>query len=213
MNYRRVVKPALDRLAAATGMLLLSPVFLGVTVAVRLRLGAPVLFRQNRVGLNDRIFVFYKFRTMTDAIDGEGKLLPDADRQTPFGRFLRSSSLDELPQLWNVLKGDMSLIGPRPLLTQYLERYSATQRRRHEVKPGITGLAQIKGRNALNWEEKFDLDVRYVDECAATLDLQILLATIGSVLRREGISKEGSATMPEFLGSNHAADANRGGQY
>jgi lipopolysaccharide/colanic/teichoic acid biosynthesis glycosyltransferase len=200
--YRGLVKPLADRLLASIGFLLISPVFIVVAIGVRTRLGSPVLFRQKRIGLNDRVFLFYKFRTMTDARDENGQLLPDSGRQTPFGRFLRSSSLDELPQLWNVVRGDMSLIGPRPLLPQYLERYSPVQRRRHEVRPGITGLAQVKGRNSLSWDEKFELDVRYVDRLSARLDCEILLLTIASVLRRKGISQEGHATMPEFLGSN-----------
>src|ERR1700743_1385349 len=187
MIYRGLVKPLADRLLASIGLLLISPVFLVVGAGVRVRLGSPVLFRQKRIGLNDHVFLFYKFRTMTDARDENGQLLPDGDRQTPFGRFLRSSSLDELPQLWNVIRGDMSLIGPRPLLPQYLERYSAIQRRRHEVRPGITGLAQVKGRNALSWDEKFELDVQYVDRLSAALDGEILLLTIASVLRRQGI--------------------------
>jgi lipopolysaccharide/colanic/teichoic acid biosynthesis glycosyltransferase len=200
MIYGKVVKPLADRLFASIGLVLISPAIALVALGVRVSLGNPVLFRQERIGLNNGVFLFYKFRTMTHARDASGRLLPDGERQTPFGRFLRSSSLDEFPQLWNVMRGDMSLIGPRPLLPQYLERYSPTQRRRHEVKPGITGLAQVKGRNSLSWEEKFEMDVRYVDQLSAKLDIGILLSTIASVVRRRGISQDGHATMPEFLG-------------
>jgi lipopolysaccharide/colanic/teichoic acid biosynthesis glycosyltransferase len=169
-------------------------------------MGKPVVFRQTRIGLNDAPFGFLKFRTMTQERDFEGKLLPDARRLTSFGRFLRASSLDELPQLRNVFTGEMSLIGPRPLLPEYLPRYSATQRRRHEVKPGITGLAQVKGRNSLGWEEKFELDVWYVDHCSLSLDLEILWMTFMAVLTRKGISHSGHATAPEFMGSAAAGD-------
>ncbi|HWF10479.1 MAG TPA: sugar transferase [Bryobacteraceae bacterium] len=200
MIYRRFLKGTADRTAAIIGLVVLSPVIAVVALLVRVRLGRPVLFRQERIGLRERSFLFFKFRTMTDERDRTGSLLPDEKRQTPFGRFLRSSSLDELPQLWNVLNGDMSLIGPRPLLPQYLTRYSAFQRRRHEVKPGITGLAQVNGRNALTWEQKFELDVSYVDNWNLALDLKILRLTLRKVLRREGIAQEGHATMPEFRG-------------
>jgi sugar transferase EpsL len=199
--YRRFFKTIADRLLAAVGLALLSPVVLLLAILIRLRLGRPVLFRQVRIGLRDKPFAFLKFRTMTDEKDSQGKLLPDHQRLTRLGHFLRGSSLDELPQLWNVVKGDMSLIGPRPLLPEYLSRYSAVQRRRHEVKPGITGLAQVKGRNSISWEDKFDLDVQYVDRCSAGFDLRILLMTLISVVRREGISQAGHATMPEFMGS------------
>ena len=178
------------------------PVLLGVAVLVRLKLGSPVFFRQRRPGRHGFIFEMVKFRTMTDARDATGQLLPDAVRLTPFGRFLRSTSLDELPELWNVLKGEMSLVGPRPLLVQYLERYNPRQARRHEVPPGITGLAQVKGRNALSWEEKFEWDVRYVETCSLGLDLKILFLTVKAVLWRTGISAAGYATMPEFKGSS-----------
>ncbi len=176
------------------------PVLLGVAVLVRLKLGSPVFFRQRRPGRHGVIFEMVKFRTMTDARDATGQLLPDAVRLTPFGRFLRSTSLDELPELWNVLKGEMSLVGPRPLLVQYLERYNPRQARRHEVPPGITGLAQVKGRNALSWEEKFEWDVRYVETCSLALDVKILFLTVKAVLWRTGISAAGDATMPEFKG-------------
>jgi len=199
--YKRFFKPLSDRLLAAAGLVVLSPVIGVLAFLVRTRLGSPVFFRQVRIGKNDRSFQFVKFRTMTDARDPNGKLLPDEQRLTPFGAFLRGSSLDELPQLWNVVRGDMSLIGPRPLLPQYLDRYTPFQRRRHEVKPGITGLTQIGGRNALTWDEKFNLDVAYVDTYGLKLDLRILLTTIGSVVRRHGISQPGHATMPEFMGA------------
>lgn len=174
------------------------PLLLVVAVAVRVKLGGPVFFRQARPGQGGRIFELIKFRTMLNATDADGRLLPDADRLTPFGRWLRASSLDELPELFNVLKGEMSLVGPRPLLIEYLPRYSPRQARRHEVPPGLTGLAQIKGRNALTWEEKFEWDVTYVETRSLALDVKILLTTIGKVLRRDGISAQGEATMPEF---------------
>lgn len=178
------------------------PLLAGLAVLVRVKLGAPVLFRQSRPGLGGKIFALTKFRTMTEARDAGGALRADADRLTPFGRWLRASSLDELPELLNVLKGEMSLVGPRPLLVQYLPRYSAEQRRRHEVPPGLTGWAQINGRNALSWSEKFRLDVWYVDHRSLGLDLRILLRTVWQVLARKGISAPGEATMPEFRGGD-----------
>ena len=174
------------------------PLLAGVELLVRLRLGTPVFFRQARPGWHGEIFELIKFRTMGDARDSSGRLLPDAERLTTFGRWLRGASLDELPELWNVLRGDMSLVGPRPLLVQYLPRYSARQRRRHEVKPGVTGLAQVMGRNALSWEEKFEWDVRYVETRSFWLDLKILVLTIKAVFSRKGISAQGDATMPEY---------------
>ncbi len=201
MLYRRILKPASDRLLAAVGLVVLSPVLAVLACMIRLRMGGPVVFKQVRIGLNDQPFGFRKFRTMTQARDTRGNLLPDEQRLTRFGSFLRSGSLDELPQLWNVLKGDMSLIGPRPLLTEYLPRYSAEQRRRHLVKPGITGWAQVRGRNAISWKEKFELDVWYVDHYGLRLDLEILWLTFAAVLKRDGISREGHATSPPFLGN------------
>lgn len=199
--YRRFGKRLLDVALASAALLLLLP-FIGLlALLVRSRLGTPVLFRQRRPGLNGRIFTIYKFRTMTDARDEQGQLLPDAQRLTPFGRFLRSSSLDELPELWNVLRGDMSLVGPRPLLIQYLPRYTPQQARRHEVRPGITGWAQVNGRNALSWEQKFSLDVWYVDNVSLWLDLRIGLLTVWKTLRREGINQTGQATVEYFQGS------------
>lgn len=174
------------------------PILLVVAILVRIKLGSPVFFRQKRPGQGARLFEMIKFRTMTDARDAAGQLLPDAVRLTPFGKFLRATSLDELPELLNVLRGDMSLVGPRPLLIEYLPRYSPRQARRHEVRPGITGLAQVMGRNALSWEEKFQWDVRYVETQSFWLDLKILFLTIKTVLARTGVSAAGEATMPKF---------------
>ncbi len=179
------------------------PVLILVACLVRLKLGSPVLFRQKRPGMNGRVFEVLKFRTMTDARDSQGLLLPDAQRLTSFGRWLRSSSLDELPELVNILKGEMSLVGPRPLLVQYLDRYTPEQARRHEALPGLTGWAQIHGRNAISWEQKFALDVWYVDHRSVWLDIRILWTTIWRVLRRDGISAAGEATMPEFRGAKN----------
>lgn len=195
------MKRLFDLVASIAALILLLPVIVTVALLVRAKLGAPVLFRQQRPGLHGRPFDMLKFRTMTDARDDEGNLLPDAKRLTGFGRFLRATSLDELPGLVSVLRGDMSLVGPRPLLMQYLPLYDAEQRRRHEVRPGITGWAQVNGRNALNWEEKFGLDVWYVDNRSFLLDLKILWLTIGMVLKRDGISAAGDATMPVFTGT------------
>jgi lipopolysaccharide/colanic/teichoic acid biosynthesis glycosyltransferase len=172
-----------------------------VALIVRTQIGSPVLFRQARPGRDGRVFMLVKFRTMADARDERGELLPDALRLTTWGRLLRASSLDELPELWNVIRGDMSLVGPRPLLVSYLDRYTAEQSRRHEVRPGITGLAQVNGRNALCWEDRFALDVRYVDTCSFGLDTRILFRTIGNVVARRGISEPGHATAQEFMGS------------
>jgi sugar transferase EpsL len=196
-----VLKRAFDLFAVLLTAPVWIPVLLVVALLVRVKLGSPVLFRQKRPGKDDRIFELIKFRTMTDARDATGALLPDAVRLTPFGKWLRSTSLDELPELLNVLRGDMSLVGPRPLLVQYLDRYSERQRRRHKVRPGLTGLAQVMGRNALSWEEKFELDVLYVEQQSLALDLRILALTVKAVLFRSGISAVGDATMPEFTGS------------
>lgn len=195
------MKRVFDLAVALTGLIVLSPVLLVVAVLVRAKLGSPVLFRQVRPGLRGSPFTILKFRTMTDKCDGDGCLLPDCDRLTRFGRFLRSSSLDELPELLNVVRGDMSLVGPRPLLMQYLERYTDGQARRMEVRPGVTGWAQVKGRNALSWEDKFALDVWYVDNHSFLLDLNILWLTVKSVLKREGVCQPGHATAQEFMGS------------
>jgi sugar transferase EpsL len=195
---RRLLKRLTDLTLALPGAIFLLPFLLIIGLVVRFKLGTPILFRQQRPGLNAKPFMLYKFRTMNEARDSKGELLPDADRLTPFGRFLRNTSLDELPELFNVLKGDMSLVGPRPLLMQYLNRYNPQQARRHEVKPGITGWAQVNGRNAITWEEKFTLDVRYVENWSLWLDVKIIGMTIWKILTREGISHQGQATMEEF---------------
>jgi lipopolysaccharide/colanic/teichoic acid biosynthesis glycosyltransferase len=194
------MKRTTDFIAALCLLILFSPILLIVAFFVSRKLGSPVLFSQVRPGLYEKPFRMIKFRTMTDARDTNGKLLPDSIRLTPFGKFLRSSSLDELPGLWNVLKGDMSLVGPRPLLMEYLPRYTPRQARRHAVRPGITGWAQVNGRNAISWNQKFKLDVWYVDNQSFWLDLKILLLTVKKVFVREGISAEGEATMPKFTG-------------
>ncbi len=199
--YRCWGKRAFDLLLTIPGLMVISPLLLLLFLLIRWRLGSPVLFRQVRPGLHGRIFVMYKFRTMTDARDESGQLLPDHIRLTPLGRFLRSSSLDELPELLNVLRGEMSLVGPRPLLERYLPLYTQEQSRRHQVLPGITGWAQVNGRNAIDWETKFQLDVWYVDHCTLFLDLFILYKTLKKVIVREGISAQQHATMPEFTGS------------
>ena len=199
--YNTCGKRLLDLILALSALLVLSPLFALITLLVWLKLGSPVLFRQRRSGLRGRPFTIYKFRTMTGARDPQDDLLPDAQRLTPFGLFLRSTSLDELPELFNVLRGEMSLVGPRPLLMRYLDRYTPEQARRHEVRPGITGWAQVNGRNALTWEKKFELDVWYVDHRSLWLDLKILLLTLYKIVRREGISQPGRATMEEFYGS------------
>ena len=201
MTRPPAAKRRFDRLLIYLAAPLLLPLLLILTVLVRLKLGRPVFFRQTRPGLGGRPFSLVKFRTMTDARDAHGALLPDSARLTAFGRFLRAASLDELPELANVLRGEMSLVGPRPLLMQYLSRYAPEQARRHDVLPGITGWAQIHGRNALTWEEKFRLDVWYVDHWSLALDVRILLATLAKVVRREGISQPGHATAAEFMGS------------
>jgi len=194
-------KRMLDLLATIPGILLVSPLFLIVAALVRGFLGTPVLFRQLRPGYKGRPFYIYKFRTMTTARGQDGELLPDAERLTRLGRFLRITSLDELPQLFNVLRGEMSLVGPRPLIMEYLERYTPEQMRRHDVYPGMTGWTQVKGRNSLPWEEKFKLDVWYVDHRSFWLDLMILFLTLGKVIRREGISQAGQATTEYFMGN------------
>jgi lipopolysaccharide/colanic/teichoic acid biosynthesis glycosyltransferase len=190
-----------DLLLTVPGFILVSPLLLALALLVRLYHGVPVFFRQQRPGYMGKPFTLVKFRTMTDARDASGNLLPDAERMTRLGRFLRSTSLDELPQLIHVLRGEMSLVGPRPLLTQYLDRYTPEQARRHHVLPGITGWAQVNGRNALTWEDKFRLDVWYVDHWSLRLDMRILMLNFWKVLRREGISQDGYASAPEFMGS------------
>ena len=199
--YKKHGKRILDLCLAVPALVVLSPV-MGITaVLVAVKLGRPVLFTQTRPGYKERIFKMYKFRSMTDERDGRGELLPDEVRLTPFGRRLRSTSLDEQPELFKIIKGDMSLVGPRPLLVQYLPLYNRHQRRRHDVKPGITGLAQINGRNSISWEEKFEYDVRYVETLSFRGDIRILFETVFKVFRREGISSENSATMEDFTGT------------
>jgi sugar transferase EpsL len=195
------VKRIFDIVLSVAAVVLLSPLLVFSAVVIRLKMGSPVLFRQQRPGLGGKGFVIYKFRTMTNEYDEAGRFLPDEQRLPTFGRFLRSTSLDELPELFNVLKGDMSIVGPRPLMMKYLSRYTPEQTRRHEVKPGVTGWAQINGRNAISWEDRFKLDVWYVDNHSLWLDLRILLRTIAAVFKREGITQQGRATMDEFMGT------------
>ncbi|MGK8604620.1 sugar transferase [Bacillus thuringiensis] len=198
--YGRFIKRPMDFILSLIAIIMLSPVFLIVAFLVKTRLGSPVLFKQERPGLNGTIFKMYKFRTMTDEKNENGELLPDSVRLTKFGKFLRSTSLDELPGLFNIFKGDMSIIGPRPLLVQYLPLYNEHQKRRHEVRPGLSGLAQVNGRNAISWEEKFHYDVEYVDNVSFTTDWKIILLTIKKVFIREGINSETAATMEPFKG-------------
>lgn len=198
--YRRFGKRVLDLALTVPILIGLLPVLAGVALLVRLKLGSPVLFRQRRAGLRGQSFTIVKFRTMVDACDAHGRSLPDAARLTRFGSLLRSTSLDELPELWNVLKGDMSLVGPRPLIEEYLDRYTPTQRRRLTIRPGITGWAQINGRNALTWEHKFKLDIWYIDHQSLWLDLKIIVLTLVKSFRCEGISSNSHVTMPEFWG-------------
>lgn len=199
--YEKFIKRGLDLLLSGCALLVLWPVLLVLALLVRSKLGSPAIFCQERPGKNGKIFRLYKLRTMTDARDENGELLPDEVRLTPFGRTLRSLSLDELPELWNIFRGDMSLVGPRPLLVKYLPLYNDEQARRHEVMPGLTGWAQVNGRNLVTWEDKFAMDVWYVDHISFILDLKILWLTVKAVLRKEGISAEGSATMEDFAGS------------
>ncbi|WP_305583994.1 sugar transferase [Fictibacillus sp. WQ 8-8] len=199
--YKRFIKRPMDFLLSLIAILVLSPVLLLVAILVRTKLGSPVLFKQKRPGLNGKIFMMYKFRTMTDERDENGELLPDSVRLTKFGRLLRSTSLDELPELLNILKGDMSIIGPRPLLVQYLSLYNDHQKRRHEVRPGLSGLAQISGRNAISWEDKFNLDVKYVDNVSFINDWKIIFSTNKKVFVREGINSDSAATMEPFKGN------------
>lgn len=198
--YEKYIKRPQDFCCALAAIIVLSPVMAITALLVRVKLGSPVLFKQERPGLNGEIFTLYKFRTMTDEKDHEGNPLPDEDRLTSFGKMLRSTSLDELPELINILKGDMSVVGPRPLLVKYLSLYNKHQARRHEVRPGFTGYAQVHGRNAISWEEKFDLDVEYVDHVTFFCDWKIIFQTVKTVLKREGISSETAATMEEFKG-------------
>jgi len=200
--YVQIIKPAFDSIFALTGLILLSPVFLLVSILLYFFNSGSIIFYQRRPGKHERIFSIIKFKTMNDKKDKEGNLLPDEKRLTPVGKFIRKTSLDEIPQLLNVIRGDMSLIGPRPLLVEYLPLYNSQQRRRHEVKPGITGWAQVNGRNAISWEEKFEYDVWYVDNQTFTIDCKILFKTFQKVLKREGINSSNSATMEKFNGLN-----------
>lgn len=199
--YQKYIKRVLDIILSLSAIILLSPVMLIVAVLVRVKLGKPILFKQMRPGKNEKIFSMYKFRTMTDGRDDKGNLLPDEVRLTKFGKMLRSTSLDELPELFNILKGDMSIVGPRPLLVQYLSLYSERQKHRHDVRPGVTGLAQVNGRNSISWEEKFEWDVKYVENITFWNDIKIILKTASVVLHRTGISSDTSATMEAFTGN------------
>lgn len=199
--YRNYIKRLLDIVYSLGFILCFWWVYIIVAILVKKKLGSPVLFKQQRPGLNGKVFTMYKFRSMTDAKDKDGKLLSDEERLPRFGQLLRATSLDEIPEFFNILKGDMSLVGPRPLLVQYLERYNERQARRHEVRPGITGWAQVNGRNAISWEQKFEYDVEYVEKCSFFLDIKIIFMTIKKIFIREGISQEGNVTMEEFRGS------------
>ncbi|MDM0536829.1 sugar transferase [Clostridium perfringens] len=201
-NIQYFIKRTFDIIASLGGLIVFSPIIIVVAILVRVNLGSPILFTQDRVGKNNKIFKMMKFRTMKDGVDKGGKLLPDSERLTNFGNILRSTSLDELPELINILKGDMSLIGPRPLLVEYLPLYSEEQKRRHDVLPGLTGWAQINGRNAISWGEKFKLDVYYVDNWSLGLDIKIFFLTFYKIFKRDGINQEGMATTVKFDGSN-----------
>lgn len=199
--YKHFFKRLLDIIYSLGFILCFWWLYIIVAILVKKKLGSPVLFKQQRPGLNGKVFTMYKFRSMTDAKDRDGKLLSDEERLPRFGQLLRATSLDEIPEFFNILKGDMSLVGPRPLLVQYLERYNERQARRHEVRPGITGWAQVNGRNAISWEQKFEYDVEYVEKCSFFLDIKIIIMTIKKIFIREGISQEGNVTMEEFRGS------------
>lgn len=201
--YAKYLKRVIDFTLASFALIVLSPILLIVAILVRTKLGSPIIFKQERPGLNEKIFTLYKFRTMTDAKDKDGNLLPDDVRLTSFGKLLRSTSLDELPELLNIIKGDMAIVGPRPLLVRYLLLYNEHQKHRHDVRPGFTGYAQVNGRNSITWEEKFDLDVYYTKHVSFLLDIKIILKTVKVVLFREGISSETSLTMEEFRGTYH----------
>ena len=201
--YARYIKRWLDFILSLFAVIVLSPILLIVALLVRIKLGSPVIFKQERPGLHEKIFTLYKFRTMTDGKDKDGNLLPDDQRLTKFGKLLRSTSLDELPELFNILRGDMSIVGPRPLLVKYLPLYNEHQKHRHDVRPGFTGWAQCNGRNAISWEEKFDLDIYYVKHVSFRLDLSIIFKTIKIVFLREGIYSDTSVTMEEFRGTEN----------
>jgi len=204
--YKRYFKRPMDFILSLIAIIVLSPVMLIIALLVRIKLGSPVIFKQERPGLNEKIFTLYKFRTMTDERDENGELLPNHMRLTKFGKILRSTSLDELPQLFNILRGDMSFIGPRPLLVEYLPLYNERQRRRHNVRPGLSGLAQVNGRNAISWEEKFDYDIEYVENISFLLDLKLILSTFLKVFKREGINKSENVTMEKFKGTTNLAN-------
>lgn len=197
------IKRMMDLIGSLTGLVMIIPILVLIAALIRLCMGSPVIFRQTRPGLHGKPFIMYKFRTMKNEHDVQGSPLPDEQRLTRLGRFLRATSLDELPELWNVLKGDMSLVGPRPLLMEYLDRYTPGQARRHEVRPGITGWAQVNGRNTISWADRFELDVWYVDNWSLWLDIKILWLTLLKTIKREGINAKGHATMPEFKGQEH----------
>lgn len=200
--YRTYIKRILDLALSVIAIIILSPLFIFIALLVRMNMGSPIIYTQERPGMHEKIFKMYKFRTMTEAKDQYGNLLPDKDRLTRFGAFLRSTSLDELPELFNIVKGDMSIVGPRPLLVQYLPLYNTEQRRRHDVRPGLTGLAQVNGRNTLSWSERFALDVEYVDNISFLIDCKIIFLTMKKVLVREGISSDTSVTMEPFQGND-----------
>ena len=200
--YCKLIKRFMDFLIAALSIIIFSPLLIILVILVRVKLGGPVIFKQERPGLNGKVFKLYKFRTMTDAKDENGNLLDDEYRLTSFGKKLRSTSLDELPELYNILKGDMSIVGPRPLLVKYLPLYNDEQKRRHDVRPGLTGLAQVSGRNAITWTEKFNKDIEYVDNVSLGLDISIFFKTIYCVLKKEGINSDSAATMEDFTGNN-----------
>lgn len=206
--YEKYIKRPQDMLCALLALIVLSPILFITAFLVRVKLGSPVIFKQERPGLNGKIFTLYKFRTMTDERDSEGNLLPDEERLTKFGKLLRSTSLDELPELLNILFGDIAVIGPRPLLVEYLPRYNAEQRRRHEVRPGLSGLAQVNGRNAISWEDKFKYDVQYVDHVTFIGDWKIILKTVLNVIKRDGINSETAATMEVFMGTEEKVEKN-----
>lgn len=202
--YAKHIKRILDIILSLIAIIVLSPVLLIVAILVRIKLGNPVIFKQQRPGKDEKIFTLYKFRTMTDKKDENGNLLPDSERLTKFGKILRSTSLDELPELFNILKGDMAIVGPRPLLVEYLSLYNEKQKHRHDVRPGLTGLAQINGRNTISWDKKFEDDVKYVNKVTFRDDIKIILKTVGKVLKREGIAQENNATMEKFEGNKEA---------
>lgn len=206
--YEKFIKRPQDILLSLLAMIVLSPVLLITAILVRTKLGSPVIFKQKRPGLDEKVFTLYKFRTMTDAKNPDGNLLPDEVRLTKFGKLLRSTSLDELPELWNIFRGDIAVVGPRPLLVEYLSRYNEQQRRRHEVRPGLSGLAQVNGRNAISWEDKFKYDVQYVDHVTFLGDWKIIFQTVLNVIKRDGINSETAATMEVFMGTEEKVEEN-----